>query len=1375
MAKQLHVNLSFSADTEKVRSQLKGLQKDIESLMGNPKYANESGFTKEIQKASVAAATLKNQLYEATNFRTGKLDLGHFNRSLKESGYTLRDYRLALESLGPSGQVVFGNLAKSIITAEVPVKRLSTLVTQFGTTLKNAARWQISSGLLHGLAGTMQSAVGYAKDLNSSLNSIQIVTGNSASQMAEFAAQANRSAKALSTTTNEYAKASLIFAQQGLNGSEITARTDTVIKMANVTGESADAVSSYMTAIWNNFAKGSENLEHYADVITALGASTASSSEEIANGLSKFASVADTIGLSYDYATSMLAALVANTRQSADIVGTSLRTILARLQSVKLGETLEDGVELTKYTEALNTIGVKVLDLNGELKSADTILEDVASRWDNLTKAQKAAVSQTVAGTRQYSQFIAIMESWGDVQKNLRTAARADGALQSQADIFEESWEAASNRVRASLEAVFSDLIKDKLFINFMNGFSKVLDILDDFIDGLGGLQGVLLAISSIFLNNFKSNAIDAVSSVKASFESFTGKERDEGEILKAEAVKQVKASYIDEITDSGNITAQNYGNLADAQNIYLKATRDMSEEQKIIARLLMEQHSTLIDNANASAKQLSVLEDQAKVLEESYMREGGNPLIDFKHAANAEKVFDSLLDKDKAKNMMGTGSYATKLRAEFKRQMDAFMTSFSEDLENLFGTQLAQEFRDFARAVKTSNSSTDFTEMQENMTGLIGQLSAKAADAMGAQNNPDNARAGYAATAEDRRVVLEYSKALAEAMGNTVKTTAATEGLKNALNSIPQTGDKASRNFVEMAGRLSSFGLVLSNMRGIFSQLKGAAEGTIPVTSALISVITSLGFTLSSWRRLTAGLTMEVIANKAAMVLSAIGVEGYAAAITSAATAQKAFQLSLGPIAIALAAITAAVVLAVRAYKDMEANSPENALKRAEAASDEATAAYERIAKSVDEVKDKLKSLGGEYDTLKTLTEGTREWYDAIVKINDQVTDLLKKYPELAGYLDNTKGYLELSEEGQEYLKDAATRDSQEASVRAQIAEYNKGEAQKQLNLDNTDGKFGYNRGPWNAELGKYEEAIYNAPGSNEPEQVVQVLQKAYDDPRVKQMLFKSQDAAEKVANLLYGTLEDSISKYGAEFGTKKHEEDVAYVQSFIDSKAVQDTLKKNGDITEANEKLANTIILSNAKLEGTLRDTSEVLDLFNNKSLSDIRDKAKAEVENKLNSTATANEVYQEYARAQGNITSVGNGKFVDDNNKKVKVSQKEIVDALADGKYLSEELSKVLEESLRESLSNIKHIDTDKLQLEDLVKIDNLKNQFSKSFGSIGEDSIDETIGKFAQRGVLTEIADNLTYVNQAGGESARVVANLTKEFAAGHVTIKEYASA
>jgi cytochrome c556 len=84
--------------------------------------------------------------------------------------------------------------------------------------------------------------------------------------------------------------------------------------MANVTKDSADKVSSYMTAIWNNFDDGSASLEHYADVMTALGAATASSTAEIAAGLEKFASIGKTIGLSYDYATSALATIVAQTR-----------------------------------------------------------------------------------------------------------------------------------------------------------------------------------------------------------------------------------------------------------------------------------------------------------------------------------------------------------------------------------------------------------------------------------------------------------------------------------------------------------------------------------------------------------------------------------------------------------------------------------------------------------------------------------------------------------------------------------------------------------------------------------------------------------------------------------------------------------------------------------------------------------------------------------------------------------------------------------------------------------------------------------------------------------------------------------------------------
>jgi tRNA C32,U32 (ribose-2'-O)-methylase TrmJ len=77
--------------------------------------------------------------------------------------------------------------------------------------------------------------VSHAKDLNTALNDIRIVTGYSTDEMAKFAATAREAASALNTTTTEYSKAALIFYQQGLKGDAVKERTDVVVKLANVT------------------------------------------------------------------------------------------------------------------------------------------------------------------------------------------------------------------------------------------------------------------------------------------------------------------------------------------------------------------------------------------------------------------------------------------------------------------------------------------------------------------------------------------------------------------------------------------------------------------------------------------------------------------------------------------------------------------------------------------------------------------------------------------------------------------------------------------------------------------------------------------------------------------------------------------------------------------------------------------------------------------------------------------------------------------------------------------------------------------------------------------------------------------------------------
>lgn len=406
---ETEVRLGFTADINQAKQQMNQLQAQLEKLSTTPVSTN--GFDKQITQANNEVLKLSTILKDCFNVDTGKLDVNRFISQMNQYGMSLKDIKANLRQFGDQGQVALQQLNAQIVQGETGIVQMSNALTNFAKQMKRTMSIQLSYGIMNSFLDTFRNAYSYARDLNESLTNIQIVTGKSSDEMRQFAVEANKAAKALSTTTTAYTDAALIYYQQGLSTEDVQKRTDTTIKLANVTGQSAEEVSSYMTAIWNNFAKGEDNLERFADIITALGASTASSSEEIARGLSQFSAVADTVGLSYEYATSALATVVAQTRQSADTVGNAFKTIFARLESLNLGDTLDDDTTLTKYTAALEKVGVNVKLQNGELKDMDSILNQLGEKWSALNGQQKNALAYTVAGARQYTNFIALMDN----------------------------------------------------------------------------------------------------------------------------------------------------------------------------------------------------------------------------------------------------------------------------------------------------------------------------------------------------------------------------------------------------------------------------------------------------------------------------------------------------------------------------------------------------------------------------------------------------------------------------------------------------------------------------------------------------------------------------------------------------------------------------------------------------------------------------------------------------------------------------------------------------------------------------------------------------------------------------------------------------
>jgi len=51
------------------------------------------------------------------------------------------------------------------------------------TSMANTVKWGITSSIFNNITSSIQQAYYYAKDLDTSLNSIRIVTGDSADQM----------------------------------------------------------------------------------------------------------------------------------------------------------------------------------------------------------------------------------------------------------------------------------------------------------------------------------------------------------------------------------------------------------------------------------------------------------------------------------------------------------------------------------------------------------------------------------------------------------------------------------------------------------------------------------------------------------------------------------------------------------------------------------------------------------------------------------------------------------------------------------------------------------------------------------------------------------------------------------------------------------------------------------------------------------------------------------------------------------------------------------------------------------------------------------------------------------------------------------------
>ena len=1085
MAKQLNVNLAFTADANKAKKEVQDLQKILSELINNTSKNHPLGLSKEINDAISSASELKAILSSATS-STGKIDLGQLNQALSKSNKQLIDYAQDLKALGPQGTQAFAAIARSISSAEVPLKQTNNLLSEFATTLKNTARWQISSSILHGFMGAIQSAYGYAQDLNQSLNNIRIVTGYSNDEMAKFAESANKAAQSLNTTTTNYTDAALIYYQQGIRDEEeIADRTETTIKLANVSRQSAEEVSSQMTAIWNNFDDGSKSLEYYADVITALGANTASSSQEIAKGMQQFAAVADTVGLSYEYAAASLATIVATTRQSESTVGNSLRTIFSRLEGLKLGDTLEDGTDLNKYSAALATIGVNIKDASGSLKDMDTILEETASKWDQLDKAQKVAFATTVGGVRQYTNLIALLDNWDMVQENIGIAKGSEGTLQEQADIYAESWEAASKRVQASLQGIYQDLLDDDFFIKSLDFIAELIQGIDSFIDAIGGLKTILPAIASILMSTFGEDISNSINNLfyniklssEAGIQEIINRRKEANQALReitesdsasdaaTSAISQQQADLSDALIEK-TVQLQREGgqiNEIDLERVQhlMDINASLGEEYSILVKNKEEQEAilnTLIRQASYQVrKNANGSPEEKKGAQENFE----NEVNQAKELQTAYQILNKV--KEQYDNIAQKVNKNTITEAEGLKEVKEYTEAFKNSLnttgavgETALGKIIIAldncsiEGADFKTVIHSIE--TEANAVGDNAYDAFVQVESVMSSANIEGKEASNIIKGIMSSSDQlANRAFQQTEGFARNTANFERTSAA---INNMGNKIPTIADglsqsgKAATNFAMALGSAAAFG---SNL---FDENVSGVQKFISAIMMLTSVVRAYNTIREAQKTLDEAITAlkerdnaitlgTIIMEKAHNITSAaynailkakaviMGQDTVITTANTAAVTANAAAWYAHPVIAILAIAIMGVVAALNAWNTAIEKNSERLKESANKSKEIADATNEEIdnnRKLISSMSDLLEKYNNGEDVKTDLDEVTRSLAEAYNLEGDAIAKLSGKYDDYQTVLN--KAYA--AQEKQ--LKDALGNEKTAAQHQAQV-----------------------------------------------------------------------------------------------------------------------------------------------------------------------------------------------------------------------------------------------------------------------------------------------------------------------------------------------------
>lgn len=325
--------------------------------------------------------------------------------------------------------------------------KTSGAMSKFGTVVKGGVTGALKiAGAAIGAATTAVVGLGtYAAktgmEFESQMSKVQAISGATGDELEALEDKAEEMGAITKFSATEAGQAYEYMAMAGWKTSDMLGGIAGIMNLAAASGESLATTSDIVTDALTAFGLAAEDSGHFADVLARASSSSNTNVGMMGETFKYVAPLAGAMGFSIED-TAVAIGLMANAGIKAGQAGTSLRAMLTNLT-----EPTEEAGKL------MEELGISMTDMDGNVKSLDTVIGDLRTAFSGLSEAEKVSAASTIAGKEAMSGLLAIVNaSYADFATLTAAIADSDGAAQQMATTMQDNLAGALEELGGSAE-----------------------------------------------------------------------------------------------------------------------------------------------------------------------------------------------------------------------------------------------------------------------------------------------------------------------------------------------------------------------------------------------------------------------------------------------------------------------------------------------------------------------------------------------------------------------------------------------------------------------------------------------------------------------------------------------------------------------------------------------------------------------------------------------------------------------------------------------------------------------------------------------------------------------------------------------------------